>query len=175
MGAVSWLGVIAAVAPVAGAIIYARQGNRDAPKITQELLKSHERLSNSVEERGPARWYHRLSIAALAALPFVQGFAYFEYGTTLGVLMPLAAVLAIVLIVGMFFPRYVVTRPVARGESRLVAATVAAALGVAMVLPPTENVLIARGALVDLLGLLGVTYIIRVWHISRHGASAQDG
>ena len=176
MGEVSWLGAIAAaVGPATAiAIIYSRQAGRDAPKITQALLKSRQQLSSRFEERRPARWYHSLALAALVALPFVQWFAYFEYRTALSVLIPLAAAMGIMLVVGMFFPRNVATQPTSHREWALLMAAAAAALGVAIFLPPTGTIVIARGALTDLLGLLAVGYAIRVWHIPGNGTLAQD-
>jgi hypothetical protein len=143
--------------------MYARQGRKGAPAITRELLQVQQRLPKYIEQR-PLRWYHLIVISAVFALPFVQWFAYFEYRTRLSFLLPLAVAAGVMFIVGTLRPRFVAADPPNYRETGLRAAVLAAALITLLALPPSRTVTVLRGALSDILGLLIVGYLVRVWN-----------
>ena len=162
--AAKWLPILAALAgPAVLAVMYARQSRKDAPEITQKLLQAQQRLPKYIELR-PGRWYHLIVIAALFALPFAQWFAYVEYRTRLSFLLPLAIAAGLMFSVGTLRPRFVVAEPPDHRETGLRAVILAAALLILLALPPAGTVTVLRGAFADILGLLIVSYLVRIWN-----------
>jgi hypothetical protein len=105
-------------------------------------------------------------IASTAALtlPFIQWFAYLKYGTRLSFLLPLFVTATLMLVVGMLRPRFVLIGPPNPREAGLRAAILAAALIIALALPPSGTLTVLRGALSDILALSIVGFLARVWN-----------
>lgn len=159
-----WLPILAAGAgPAVVALTYARQRRKDGPEIMRALHQVEQRLP-SYSERRPLRWYHVLVITALFALPIVQWFAFLEYRTRLSFLLPLAIVASLMLTVGAFFPRFVVTGSPNHRDIGLRGVVLAAALVITLALPSSGMMTLLRGALVDGLALYSVSYLIRLWN-----------
>jgi hypothetical protein len=160
-----WLPILAALAgPVVVAASYARQQKRADPAITQALVQAQQRSPKFVE-RGPLRWYHMLVVAAVLALPFAQWFAFLRFQTRVSFLVPLAIAVTLMLVVGAFYPRFVPAARPARTslrESGLSTAIIGAALILAFVLPSSGMTTLLRGALADILALIGTGHLIRV-------------
>lgn len=158
-----WLPIVAALAgPVVVAASYARQQKRADPAISQTLIQAQQRLPKYVEH-GPLRWYHVLVAAAVLALPFAQWFAFLRFQTWLSFLIPLAIAATLMLVVGAFYPRFVPAGRPARTSLRksgLSAAIIAAALIFALVLPSSGMTTLLRGALADILALIGTGHLI---------------
>jgi len=161
---INWLSVLPTVAGLTVVVaIYARQSRRDSAAINQALLKAQQGQPTYIEQR-PFRWYHLLAVTALIALPFVQWLAYFEYRTRLAFLLPLAAVAAIILVVGMFRPRFVVDDPVNHHEWGIRGFVVATGLAIGFMLPSSGTVVVLRGVLSDTLLLFAAFYLSRIWN-----------
>jgi hypothetical protein len=143
---------------------YARQQKRAGPAITQALVQAQQRLPKYVEQR-PLRWYHVLVIATVFALPFAQWFAFLRFQTRVSFLIPLAIAVALMLVVGAFYPRFVpAERPTRTSlrETGLRAAIIGAALIFVLVLRSSGMTMLLRGALADILALISAGYLIRV-------------
>jgi len=163
-GAVNLLPILAVLAgPAVVAAIYARQSRKAARAMTRELLQVQQRLPKYIELR-PLRWYDLIVITAVFALPFVQWFAYLEYRTRLSFLLPLAIAAGVMFIVGTLRPRFIAAEPPNHREAGLRAAVLVAALMTLLALPPSGMVTVLRGAISDILGLLIVSHLARVWN-----------
>ncbi|HEX8533621.1 MAG TPA: hypothetical protein VF662_05580 [Allosphingosinicella sp.] len=171
-GATGWLTILSGIAgPATIAFVWARQARRESGNLTRVMLQSQQRRP-PLTEHGRPRWYHSLAVVALLGFPFVQWFAYLRSPTALAFLAPLAAAMTIMLIVGMFFPLRVVTKPIEHREWALYGAVFALSLAAASMLPTAGIIIVLKGGLIDLLGITAAAYITRIWHRSRHGSLA---
>ena len=162
----NWLPTISAVAGLLGILtIYLRQKRRTSGEVTHVITRG-QRLDALVEHRR-ARWYHRLTVVALLALPFAQWFCSTAYDTLQSVWFPLVAIMGLMLVVGIFFPRMVPVGPPRHIEWALYGVVLMGGWGVLIALPPTGIVSVLSVLLLDALGLLMVTYLTRLWHTHR--------
>lgn len=169
-----WLGVLAGLAgPLVVATIYVRQMKKSDPaKLSQSISRLQRRMPKYVEAR-PFRSYHLAVIAAVIALPFVQGFAFLKFQTRLSFLLPLGLTAGLMFVVGTFYPRYVLTKepnPINR-RTLLRIAVVAGALLVLLALPRSGLVIVLRGAFTDVLALTIVGHLTRAFQSRRTGAA----
>jgi hypothetical protein len=155
------------LAPLAGAVVmlasYARQQRKADLGITQALTQTRRRSPKLVERR-PLRWYHVLLIAMVCALPFAQWVAFLRFQTRLSFLIPLGITAGLMFVVRAFYPRFVLAdpKPINRLEAGSRVGILAGALVVALLLPWSGTITVLRGALSDILAIVGVAYLIRI-------------
>ena len=159
----SWLAMVSTLAAPGTVIaIHFWRLRRDPGALTAALQKAQTQQALTLEKQ-PRHWSQSLAAATLLALPLSQFLAYWAFRTPLAFFLPLAAGAPILLWVGMFRPGAEFLRPPEHREWAINSGLLAAGLGVALAMPATGGALVLRGALMDGLALLLLSYAARVY------------
>ena len=158
----SWLAAVSvAVAPATVLALHLRRWHRDSNAVGDSFRKAEMNCAQTFKKL-PGHWLHTLSAATLLALPFAQWNAYTIYQTSVAFLLPLAIAISVFLIGGVCRPSAVFLRPPDHREWAINGGLLAFGLGVAFCMPGTGATLVLRGALIDVLVMLVVSYGLRL-------------
>ena len=141
---------------LAVAITWALEAKRDPEAIPRTIAP---RVQPPTPQKMSTRW-SMAALLALCAMPVVQCFGYLQYRNGMAVFFPLLCFMAIFIVAGVRSPHALDEK---REHSSTIAsaAVVTAGIGITIALPADGTLLVLRGFLIDILGMIVAGAVIR--------------